>query len=66
MAAEKGKKTIASNKKAFHDFFIEETYECGIELVGTEVTGLAEKTRQAFISVISGLRTIKAQELNMS
>ena len=40
MAAEKGKKTIASNKKAFHDFFIEETYECGIELVGTEVKSL--------------------------
>ena len=40
MAAEKGKKAIASNKKAFHDFFIEETYECGIELVGTEVKSL--------------------------
>lgn len=40
MAIDKSRKTIASNKKAFHDFFIEETYECGIELVGTEVKSL--------------------------
>ena len=40
MAMDKSRKTIASNKKAFHDFFIEETYECGIELVGTEVKSL--------------------------
>lgn len=33
-------KTIAKNKKARHDFFIEETYECGIVLVGTEVKSL--------------------------
>ena len=33
-------KLIAQNKKAFHDYFIEEKYECGIELVGTEVKSL--------------------------
>ncbi len=33
-------KTIAQNKKAYHDYFIEEKYECGIELVGTEVKSL--------------------------
>lgn len=33
-------KTIAKNKKARHDFFIEETYECGIVLVGPEVKSL--------------------------
>ncbi len=31
---------IANNKKAYHDYFIDETYECGIELVGTEVKSL--------------------------
>ena len=31
---------IANNKKAFHDFFIDESYECGIVLVGTEVKSL--------------------------
>lgn len=33
-------KPIASNRKAYHDFFIEETYEAGIELKGTEVKSL--------------------------
>ena len=31
---------IANNKKAYHDYFIEDTYEAGIELVGTEVKSL--------------------------
>ena len=30
-------KLIANNKKAYHDFFIDDTYECGIALHGTEV-----------------------------
>ena len=33
-------KTIATNKKAFHDYFIEEQLEAGIELCGTEVKSL--------------------------
>ena len=33
-------KLIANNKKAYHDYFIEETWEAGIELVGTEVKSL--------------------------
>ena len=31
------KKLIANNKKAYHDYFIEEKYEAGISLAGTEV-----------------------------
>lgn len=31
---------IATNKKAYHDFFIEDTYEAGIQLVGSEVKSL--------------------------
>ena len=31
---------VASNKKAYHDYFIEDTYECGIALVGTEVKSI--------------------------
>ncbi len=37
MAKEKGTRLIANNKKAYHDYFIEEKYEAGIALVGTEV-----------------------------
>ena len=33
-------KTIATNKKAFHDYFVEESMECGIELCGTEVKSI--------------------------
>ena len=35
-------KTIAQNKKAFHDYFVEEKYEAGIELCGTEVKSLRQ------------------------
>ena len=33
-------KTVANNKKAYHDYFIEETFEAGIELVGSEVKSI--------------------------
>ena len=37
---ELGKKVIAQNKTARHDYFIEEVYECGLVLTGTEVKSL--------------------------
>ena len=40
MAEKKQSRIIAQNKKAYHDFFVEETYEAGIELSGTEVKSL--------------------------
>ena len=40
--SEAGEKLIASNKKAFHDYFILEKYEAGIALTGTEVKSLRE------------------------
>jgi SsrA-binding protein len=33
-------KTIATNKKAFHDYFVDECIECGIELYGTEIKSI--------------------------
>lgn len=36
------RKLIANNKKAWHDYFIEEKYEAGIELVGTEVKSVRQ------------------------
>lgn len=35
-------KPIAENRKAFHDYFIEETHEAGISLLGTEVKSIRE------------------------
>lgn len=40
MAKENKNKTLADNRKAWHDYFIEETYEAGIELIGTEVKSI--------------------------
>ncbi|WP_460468231.1 SsrA-binding protein SmpB [Calidifontibacter terrae] len=40
MPRESGKKIIANNKKARHDYFIEETVEAGLVLMGTEVKSL--------------------------
>lgn len=40
MAKERGTRLIANNKKAYHDFFIEDKYEAGIALAGTEVKSL--------------------------
>ena len=40
MAKEKGSRLIANNKKAYHDYFIEDHIEAGIELCGTEVKSL--------------------------
>ena len=37
-------KTCASNRKAFHDYFVEERYEAGIELFGTEVKSIRAGT----------------------
>lgn len=37
-----GTKTIAVNRKARHDYFVQETYEAGIELFGTEVKSLRQ------------------------
>lgn len=40
MPVKKGIKPVAQNKKARHDFFIEDIYECGIALAGTEVKSI--------------------------
>lgn len=42
MAEKQTNNTVAQNKKAYHDYFVLETYEAGIELVGTEVKSLRQ------------------------
>ena len=42
MAKEPGRKIIAVNRKARHDYFVDETYEAGIELFGTEVKSVRQ------------------------
>lgn len=40
MEKKDARKTVANNKKAFHDYFVDEKYEAGIELFGTEVKSI--------------------------
>ncbi|CCY53681.1 ssrA-binding protein [Coprococcus sp. CAG:782] len=57
MAKEKGDRLIANNKKAYYDYFIEEKYEAGIALVGTEVKSLRQghcSIKEAFIGIDKG------------
>jgi SsrA-binding protein len=57
MGKNEPQKLIANNKKAYHDFFIEEKYECGIALHGTEVKSLRMgkcSIKEAFIRIENG------------
>lgn len=40
MPVKRGRKLLCQNRKARHDYFIEDTYECGIALLGTEVKSI--------------------------
>ena len=42
MAKSKGVKPLVQNRRARHDYFVEETYECGMELKGTEVKSIRQ------------------------
>lgn len=57
MGKQETRKLIANNKKAFHDFFIDETYEAGIALHGTEVKSMRMgkcSIKESFIRIENG------------
>ncbi len=60
-------KMIAQNKKARHDYFIEETIEAGIELVGTEVKSLRAggvNLKDSYISIDNGEAIVKGMHIS--
>ena len=57
--AKKERKLVANNKKAYHDYFIEETYEAGIVLTGTEI----KSVRQGKVSIKESYAKIEKSEL---
>ncbi len=59
MAKETGRKLVASNRKARHDYLIERTYEAGIALTGTEVKSL----RMGRASLVDGYAVFYGDEL---
>ncbi|UED86046.1 SsrA-binding protein SmpB [Streptomyces profundus] len=59
MAKEKGRKLIAQNKRARHDYQILDTYECGLVLTGTEVKSL----RAGRASLVDGFGQLDGDEV---
>ena len=59
MPKEQGRKLVASNRKARHDYLVEDSYEAGIVLMGTEVKAL----RAGRASLIDGFASITDGEL---
>lgn len=58
MPREQGRKLIAQNKKARHDYLLSDTYEAGIQLVGTEVKSL----RAGRASLVDGFAEVRNGE----
>ena len=60
-------KTIVTNKKAYHDYFVEESFEAGIELVGTEVKSVragSVNLKDAWCSVDDGEMFVKGMHIS--
>ncbi len=60
-------KTIAENRKAFHDYFVEESMEAGIELCGTEVKSLRRGSvnlKDAWCTVDNGELFVKGMHIS--
>lgn len=67
MAKDRSTKLVANNKKAYHDYFIEDTYEAGISLAGTEVKSLRLgqcSIKESFIRIENGEVYIYRMHIN--
>lgn len=64
---EKNTKTIATNKNAFHEYFVIESFEAGIELTGTEIKSIRQggvNLKDAWCSVDNGEMLIKQMHIS--
>lgn len=59
MARERGEKTIAVNRKARHDYFVEDSFEAGLVLAGTEVKSM----RQGRVNLKESYVAVKDREI---
>ena len=60
-------KTIAQNKKAYHDYFVEESFEAGIELCGTEVKSLRQgkvNLKDSWVDVDNGQLILRGMHIS--
>lgn len=64
---EQKKRHIAKNSKAFHDYFVEDRYEAGIELFGTEVKSIRQgnvNLKDAFCSIKDGQLSLNSMHIS--
>ena len=67
MRAKEAIKLVANNKKAYHDYFIEEKYEAGIELFGTEVKSIRQgkcSIKEAYVSIDNGEAFVEGMNIS--
>ena len=63
----KATRTIAQNKKAYHDYFVEESMEAGIELCGTEVKSIRAgrvNLKDAWCSIVAGELVVNGMHIS--
>lgn len=62
-----GEKICALNRRARHDYFLEESYECGMSLTGTEIKSIREgrvQFKDSYISIVKGEAWIKGMHIS--
>ena len=67
MSAREAIKLVANNKKAYHDYFIEEKYEAGIELFGTEVKSIRQgkcSIKEAYVTIDHGEAFVEGMNIS--
>ena len=67
MAVEKGIKNVAVNRRAKHDYYLEDYYECGLVLTGTEIKSIREgrvQFKDSYISIYRGEAWIKGMHIS--
>lgn len=60
-------KTVTTNKKAFHEYFVEESFECGIALSGTEIKSIRQggvNLKDAWCNIENGEMIIKQMHIS--
>ncbi len=61
-------KVVSTNKKAYHDYFVEETYEAGIELMGSEVKSIRNgriNLKDSWCSVVKGEMFVNGMHISI-
>ena len=67
MAKDSKEKVVAQNRKASHDYFLEEHFECGIVLTGSEIKSIREgkvQFKDAYITIYKGEAWIKGMHIS--